>query len=90
MFHCQSLIDVLLGPRICITGDKFDVSSRSGGKSSLILLNHRTRLDWNFLWSLLFHNSVPNGGHNAKLVLKSDIRTIPGVGEGPTVTYEGK
>ena len=49
-------------------------------ESSLIILNHRTRLDWNFFWSALFHSATPQN-HNAKLVLKNPIRKIPGIGE---------
>jgi 1-acyl-sn-glycerol-3-phosphate acyltransferase len=62
--------------QICksVSGD-----SIAAGESSLIIVNHRTRLDWNFLWSALFHYSAPES-HNAKLVLKDQIRKIPGIG----------
>ena len=49
-------------------------------ESSLIILNHRTRLDWNFLWAALFHATSPPA-LNAKLVLKNQIRKIPGIGK---------
>ena len=48
-------------------------------ENSLIILNHRTRVDWNFMWSALLHGTYPPA-HNAKLVLKDEIKRIPGLG----------
>ena len=38
--------------------------------------SHR-RTDWNFLWAGLHHGG-PN--HNAKIILKDELRKIPGLG----------
>ena len=35
------------------------------------------RTDWNFLWAGL-HHAGPN--HNAKIILKDEVRRIPGLG----------
>ena len=35
------------------------------------------RTDWNFLWAGL-HHAGPN--HNAKIILKDEVRSIPGLG----------
>ena len=43
-------------------------------------INHRTRVDWNFMWSALLHNTYP-ASHNAKFVLKEDIKKVPGPGK---------
>ena len=41
------------------------------------LLYFRVRVDWNFLWAGL-HHAGPN--HNAKIILKEEVRRIPGIG----------
>ena len=35
------------------------------------------RLDWNFFWMGL-HHAGPN--HNAKIILKDEVKKIPGIG----------
>ena len=70
-----TLLEVLGGCQTFIGGDYFRPE-----ENSLILLNHRTRVDWNFMWSALLHGTLPPA-HNAKLVLKDDLKNIPGVGK---------
>ena len=36
--------------------------------------------DWNFMWSALFHATHPMS-HNAKFVLKEDVKILPGPGK---------
>lgn len=52
------------------------------GETSLIVMNHRTRTDWNFLWPASYHSTVGYGRlkHPMKFVLKDIIRHIPGPG----------
>ena len=69
-----SLLEICMGCRTVMTGDQIRPE-----ENSLIILNHRTRLDWNFLCSGLLHGTYPPA-HNAKLVLKDEIKKIPGVG----------
>ena len=59
-----SLLEVVFGVQTFISGDQFRPE-----ENSLILLNHRTRVDWNFMWSALLHATYP-ANHNAKFVLK--------------------
>lgn len=71
MINC--LIEDFLGIKLVITGD--DILTDK--KRSIILLNHRTRLDWMFLWML---KSRCGTLHELKTVLKSDLKHIPGPG----------
>ena len=44
-------------------------------------MNHRTRVDWNFLWAAMYQACLPNvATHRLKFVLKDPIRHIPGPG----------
>jgi len=69
-------MQIFLGIRLRVVGDP--LLSR---EKSLLICNHRTRLDWNWLWAALFHGGWPTAAHNAKLVLKDEVRKIPGLGE---------
>jgi 1-acyl-sn-glycerol-3-phosphate acyltransferase len=46
---------------------------------ALLLMNHRNRLDWNFLWGGIFYGAKPQA-HKLKMVLKSALRHIPFAG----------
>ena len=70
-----TLIQLVLGVDFRLSGDAF-----CANENALVVVNHRTRVDWNFLWGALFHAGIPTGAHNAKLVLKDDVKRIPGVG----------
>ena len=71
----MTLLEVVFGVQTFIGGDQFRPE-----ENSLILLNHRTRNDWNFMWSALFHATHPMS-HNAKFVLKEDVKILPGPGK---------
>ena len=73
-FTLQSLLDIFIGLRVSLSGDLI-----RSDETSLIVLNHRTRVDWNFLWAAFLHGSVPPA-HNAKMVLKEEVKAIPGLG----------
>jgi len=66
-----SLLQAVYGVKLVLTGDDLH------NEHALIVLNHPTRTDWNFLWQGLFH-AGPN--HNAKIILKEQLRKIPGMG----------
>lgn len=68
-------MEIVYGVRFFVSGDAI-----CSNENSLIILNHRTRVDWNFLWGVLLHSCVPQS-HNAKLVLKQEVKEIPGVGK---------
>lgn len=47
------------------------------GEPALIICNHRTRVDWMFLWCLCLHQGQLSG---LKIVLKESLKSIPGFG----------
>ncbi|EEB15395.1 1-acylglycerol-3-phosphate acyltransferase, putative [Pediculus humanus corporis] len=69
-----AMLEIFFGTRIYLTGDKINPY-----ESSVLIMNHRTRVDWGFLWLALFHCCQPNA-HNVKYVLKSSLMHLPGPG----------
>ncbi|XP_071450617.1 lysocardiolipin acyltransferase 1-like isoform X3 [Hetaerina americana] len=69
-----ALMELLFGTRVSLSGDPILSAERS-----IVLMNHRTRLDWNFLWAAMYHASSPPS-HRLKFVLKSAVRHFPGPG----------
>jgi len=67
-----SLLELVFGVELILTGDPILPQ-----ENALLVLNHPTRTDWNFLWQGL-HHAAPS--HNAKIVLKQELRAIPGMG----------
>lgn len=67
------LLEDMLGIRIVVTGDNL-INDR---KRSLILLNHRTRLDWMFIWMLQSRFQILD---QLKIVLKAQLKHVPGPG----------
>lgn len=65
------LMLILCGSKIVVTGDDIDHE-----ENSVILLNHRCRLDWMFLWNLLYPKSLCK----LKIILKKELKFIPGAG----------
>ncbi|XP_050533269.1 lysocardiolipin acyltransferase 1-like isoform X2 [Daktulosphaira vitifoliae] len=68
------LMRLLFKTEFVITGDH--IKPKDG---ALILMNHRNRLDWNFLWACMYYGTEPPA-HKLKMVLKSAIRHVPFVG----------
>ena len=66
----------LLGIKIVVSGDHI-----SPDDSAILVMNHRTRVDWNFLWGAMYQASMPHvAAHKLKFILKDPIRHIPGPG----------
>jgi len=65
---------LLFDTRFIITGDRINPDD-----SALLIMNHRNRLDWNFLWGGLYYSAEPPA-HKLKMVLKSTIRHVPFAG----------
>lgn len=63
-----------MGCRVVISGDAINPDD-----AAILIMNHRNRLDWFFLWAALLHATKPPA-HRCKFVLKSDVRIIPGIG----------
>lgn len=83
-FLMQALLELLCGCEIIVTGDWL-----IPGETSVIVMNHRTRTDWNFMWPAAYHAMYTRGVdnrlsalfHPLKYVLKDAIRHIPGPGQ---------
>ncbi|CAM9267777.1 unnamed protein product, partial [Hapterophycus canaliculatus] len=58
--------------QVKITGDRVEF-----GEAALIICNHRTRVDWMFLWCLCLRQGQLSG---LKIVLKESLKGIPGFG----------
>ncbi|XP_026551418.1 lysocardiolipin acyltransferase 1 [Pseudonaja textilis] len=67
-----ALLEIVFGSKVVITGDGF-----IPGERSVIIMNHRTRMDWMFLWSCLLRYSYLR---LEKICLKSTLKVIPGFG----------
>lgn len=65
---------LLFNTRFIITGDHINPLD-----GALLLMNHRNRLDWNFLWAGMYYSTEPPA-HKLKMVLKSAIRHVPFAG----------
>jgi lysocardiolipin and lysophospholipid acyltransferase len=46
-------------------------------QSAIVIMNHRTRLDWLFYFCILYRL---NGLSNIKIILKDGLKKIPGAG----------
>lgn len=80
LFSCWELYPTallnVLGVKIYVSGDRI-----SPHESAVLVMNHRTRVDWNFLWAAMYQACMPNVAcHKLKFILKDPIRHIPGPG----------
>ncbi|XP_018334204.1 lysocardiolipin acyltransferase 1-like [Agrilus planipennis] len=73
----KALVELWCNCEIQIFGDPV-----LAGESSILVMNHRTRTDWNFLWPAFYHctKGSTRYRHSLKFVLKDMIRHIPGPG----------
>lgn len=62
----------MFGVKVLITGDAF-----VPGERSVIIMNHRTRMDWMFLWNCLMRYSYLR---LEKVCLKASLKSVPGFG----------
>uniref|UniRef100_A0A914LSK4 Phospholipid/glycerol acyltransferase domain-containing protein n=1 Tax=Meloidogyne incognita TaxID=6306 RepID=A0A914LSK4_MELIC len=69
-----SLVEWLFGVRIQVLGDEIDPK-----RPSLIIMNHRTCLDWLFFWCALWRIE-PSLITSEKIVLKGEVKYLPGAG----------
>ncbi|XP_065445419.1 lysocardiolipin acyltransferase 1 isoform X10 [Chrysemys picta bellii] len=67
-----ALLEIVFGAKVVITGDGF-----IPGERSVIIMNHRTRMDWMFLWNCLLRYSYLR---LEKICLKSSLKSVPGFG----------
>ncbi|VDM92863.1 unnamed protein product [Onchocerca ochengi] len=74
MFMPCGLIEIIFGARITVSGSKIDHN-----EPALIIMNHRTCLDWLFFWNALIRID-PWLLTSQKISLKAIIRHLPGAG----------
>ncbi|XP_056669208.1 lysocardiolipin acyltransferase 1 isoform X3 [Monodelphis domestica] len=67
-----ALLETIFRVKVIITGDAF-----VPGERSVIIMNHRTRMDWMFLWNCLMRYSYLR---LEKICLKSSLKSVPGFG----------
>ncbi|XP_054964072.1 lysocardiolipin acyltransferase 1 isoform X3 [Pan paniscus] len=67
-----ALLETMFGVKVIITGDAF-----VPGERSVIIMNHRTRMDWMFLWNCLMRYSYLR---LEKICLKASLKGVPGFG----------
>ena len=65
----------MLGVKIIVTGDK-----PSKSENSIIIMNHRCRLDWMFFWCVMAR-SGELALKNEKIMMKKELKYIPGPGK---------
>ncbi|XP_045835762.1 lysocardiolipin acyltransferase 1 isoform X2 [Meles meles] len=65
-----ALLETMFGVKVIITGDAF-----VPGERSVIIMNHRTRMDWLFLWNCLMRYSYLR---LEKICLKASLKSVPG------------
>uniref|UniRef100_A0AAF5RXS1 Phospholipid/glycerol acyltransferase domain-containing protein n=2 Tax=Wuchereria bancrofti TaxID=6293 RepID=A0AAF5RXS1_WUCBA len=74
IFMPCGLIEVFFGARVTVSGMKIDHS-----EPALIIMNHRTCLDWLFFWNALIRID-PWLLTSQKISLKAIVRHLPGAG----------
>lgn len=74
MVSFQTFLEYIFGIEFKVTGDLIDY-----GSPALIIMNHRTRLDWMYFWAALFKIN-PWLLISSKVVLKTELRHLPAAG----------
>jgi lysocardiolipin and lysophospholipid acyltransferase len=54
-----------------------DIPSDLRNEKAIIMMNHRTRLDWLYYWSVVMRQGKLE---NEKIILKNELKQIPGAG----------
>ncbi|VDM56535.1 unnamed protein product [Angiostrongylus costaricensis] len=74
-------LELIFGMRVRVSGDEIEYD-----KPALIVMNHRTRLDWMYMWSALYQMNpwliVSN-----KISLKAQLQSLPGAGFGMSAAH---
>ncbi|EPB74910.1 hypothetical protein ANCCEY_05972 [Ancylostoma ceylanicum] len=69
-----SLMSYVFGAKVRVRGDMIDHS-----KPAVIIMNHRTRLDWLYFWNALYKMD-PWLCTSEKITLKGVLKYLPGAG----------
>ncbi|VDK50884.1 unnamed protein product [Anisakis simplex] len=76
-----TLLEHLFGVKFKVTGDSIDMH-----KPAIVIMNHRTRIDWMYFWVALYKIN-PWLISTSKIALKEELRKIPGAGFGMAATH---
>ncbi|RMX40858.1 hypothetical protein pdam_00006483 [Pocillopora damicornis] len=68
-------LEYMLDVKIILTGEK-----PARYENSIIIMNHRCRLDWMFFWCVMARSSEL-ALRNEKILMKRELKYIPGPGE---------
>uniref|UniRef100_A0AAF5Q422 Phospholipid/glycerol acyltransferase domain-containing protein n=2 Tax=Wuchereria bancrofti TaxID=6293 RepID=A0AAF5Q422_WUCBA len=71
-----TFLEYIFGMKFKVIGDTIDYD-----RPALIIMNHRTRLDWMYFWAALFKMN-PWLLISSKIALKAELRHIPAAGFG--------
>lgn len=76
-YYATALLGFLIRCKIEVTGDAINAD-----ETAILVMNHRTRTDWNFLWPALYHaiEGKNKYKYSTKFMLKDMIRHVPGPG----------
>ncbi|CAJ0581888.1 unnamed protein product, partial [Mesorhabditis spiculigera] len=69
-------LEFLFGVTIRVSGDEIELD-----KPAMIVMNHRTRLDWMYIWSALYQMN-PWLITSNKISMKKELKYLPGAGFG--------
>ncbi|KAF1751550.1 hypothetical protein GCK72_018104 [Caenorhabditis remanei] len=72
----MGLLEFVMGVRVRVSGDEIEF-----GSPALIVMNHRTRLDWMYMWCALYQVN-PWLITSNKISLKAQLKKLPGAGFG--------
>ncbi|VDN54588.1 unnamed protein product [Dracunculus medinensis] len=75
-FIPTTILQYFFGTSFKITGDPIEID-----KPALVLMNHRTRLDWMYYWGALLKMN-PWLLVSSKIALKAELKYLPGAGVG--------
>ncbi|CAB3398293.1 unnamed protein product [Caenorhabditis bovis] len=70
------LLEYFMGVRVRVSGDEIEY-----GHPALFIMNHRTRLDWMYMWCALYQIN-PWLITSNKISLKAQLKKLPGAGFG--------
>uniref|UniRef100_A0A915C8L6 Phospholipid/glycerol acyltransferase domain-containing protein n=3 Tax=Parascaris univalens TaxID=6257 RepID=A0A915C8L6_PARUN len=76
-----TFLEYIFGVAFTVTGDPIDSE-----KPALVIMNHRTRLDWMYFWSAIFKIN-PWLMCSSKISLKEQLRKLPGAGFGMAANH---
>ncbi|ETN77863.1 Acyltransferase, partial [Necator americanus] len=81
LHHLHGFLELIFGMKVRVSGDEIEYD-----KPALIIMNHRTRLDWMYMWSALYQMN-PWLITSNKISLKAQLQNLPGAGFGMSASH---